>query len=175
MQIALVSAGVGLWDVEEAEGTVPLPLPKALGWQGAGTIAKVGDGVDGLAVGTAVLAYAPMGGFLAERITVPAAAVTPAPRSVPLADAGALLIGAATAYQALVDIGQLERGQRPLTFSRRRSPTACPLLRAAKTRDTPSRSSSCCGVLTASTERSINEAGQALRSGSARPAMPCSF
>ena len=114
VQIALVSAGVGLWDVEEAEGTVPLPLPKALGWQGAGTIEKVGDGVDGLSVGDAVLAYAPMGGFLAERVTVPAAMVTPAPQRVPLTDAGALLIGAATAYQALVDIGQLKRGQKVL-------------------------------------------------------------
>lgn len=114
VQVALVSAGVGLWDVEEVAGIAPLPLPKALGWQGAGTIEKVGEDVDAFAVGDAVLAYVPMAGFLAERITVPAAMVTPAPANVPLADAGALLIGASTAYQALVDVGRLRAGQKVL-------------------------------------------------------------
>ena len=114
VQIALVSAGVGLWDVEEVAGIAPLPLPKAVGWQGAGTIEKVGEDVDAFAVGDAVIAYAPMAGFVAERVTVPAALVTPAPTKVPLADAGALLIGASTAYQALVDVGRLTSGQKVL-------------------------------------------------------------
>lgn len=114
VQIAVISSGVGLWDVEEVKGVAVLPLPKALGWQGAGTIEKVGEDVDGFAVGDQVLSYVPMGGFLAQRVTVPAAMVTPAPANVPLADAGGLLIGAATAYQALVDVGGLQAGQTVL-------------------------------------------------------------
>lgn len=65
-------------------------------------------------MGDRVLAYAPMAGFYAERVTVPAAAVVHAPKSVPLTDAATLLVGASTAYQALVDVGRLRRGQSVL-------------------------------------------------------------
>lgn len=109
--VRLAGAGAGLWDVEEARGIVDLPLPKALGWQGSGVVEQVGPGVTGFGVGDPVLAYAPMAGFYAERVTVPAAAAVHAPKSVPLADAATLLIGASTAYQALVDVGRLQRGR----------------------------------------------------------------
>lgn len=67
-----------------------------------------------VAVGDAVVAYQPFGGFYAERVVVPAAHATRAPRNVPLADAGAMLIGACTAVQAVDRVGQARPGQRVL-------------------------------------------------------------
>lgn len=111
LTLRLAGAGAGLWDVEEAHGMVALPLPKALGWQGSGVVEQVGDDVEGFAQGDAVLAYVPLAGFYAERVTVPAAMTVRAPTSVPLAEAATLLISASTAYQALVDITDLQPGQ----------------------------------------------------------------
>jgi NADPH:quinone reductase-like Zn-dependent oxidoreductase len=114
IQIRVTAAGAGLWDVEEATGMVDVPLPKALGWQGSGIVEQVGPDTPDLSPGDAVVAYMPMAGFYAERVTVPATMAVPAPTSIPLAEAGGLLIGAATAYQALVDVAELRAGQTVL-------------------------------------------------------------
>jgi NADPH:quinone reductase-like Zn-dependent oxidoreductase len=53
-------------------------------------------------------------GAAAELVVAPAEAVVAAPTSIPLADAAALPSVALTAWQALVDDGRLERGQRVL-------------------------------------------------------------
>lgn len=114
IQIRVTAAGAGLWDVEEATGKVDVPLPKALGWQGSGIVEQVGPDTPDFSPGDAVVAYLPLAGFYAERVTVPATMAVPAPTSIPLADAGGLLIGAATAYQALVDVAELRAGQTVL-------------------------------------------------------------
>lgn len=111
LTLRLAGAGAGLWDVEEARGAVAPPLPKALGWQGSGVVEEVGDDVEGFAPGDAVLAYVPMAGFYAERVTVPAAMTVRAPATVALADAATLLISASTAYQALIDVANLQPEQ----------------------------------------------------------------
>ena len=73
-------------------------------------------GVDGLAVGDAVIAFLPMerDGGAAEYVLAPADAVVAAPTSIPLADAAALPSVALTAWQALFDDGRLETGQQVL-------------------------------------------------------------
>ncbi|QOD43950.1 NADP-dependent oxidoreductase [Clavibacter zhangzhiyongii] len=95
---------------------IPIELPHIPGYDVAGTVDAVGDGVTGVAVGDAVIAFLPMerDGAAAELVVAPAESVVAAPTSIPLADAAGLPSVALTAWQALVDDGRLERGQRVL-------------------------------------------------------------
>ncbi|MCM3503801.1 NADP-dependent oxidoreductase [Curtobacterium sp. ODYSSEY 48 V2] len=95
---------------------IPVQLPHVPGYDVSGTVAALGEGVDGLAVGEAVVGFLPMerDGGAAEYVVTPAEALVAAPTSVPLVDAAALPSVALTAWQALFDEGRLEAGQRVL-------------------------------------------------------------
>lgn len=99
-------------------GTLPFPvaLPHVPGYDVAGTIEEVGEGVGDLAVGDAVVGFLSMtdDGSAAEYVVAPAEAVVPAPAGIPLVDAAALPSIALTAWQALFDLAALESGQRIL-------------------------------------------------------------
>jgi NADPH:quinone reductase-like Zn-dependent oxidoreductase len=98
------------------QGPIPVVLPHTPGIDVAGTIDALGEGVDGLAVGDDVIGFLPMDGTgaAAQYVLAPADILTPAPKSVPLADAAALPVVGLTAYQALFDHGKLTAGQRVL-------------------------------------------------------------
>ncbi|MFF9780126.1 NADP-dependent oxidoreductase [Streptomyces sp. NPDC013978] len=98
------------------QGPIPVQLPHTPGIDVAGTIDAVGEGVEGLAVGDDVIGFLPMDGTgaAAQYVLAPVDALTPAPKSVPLADAAALPIVGLTAYQALFDHAKLTAGQRVL-------------------------------------------------------------
>jgi NADPH:quinone reductase-like Zn-dependent oxidoreductase len=95
---------------------IPIQLPHVPGYDVSGTVDAIGEGVTGLTVGDAVIAFLPMDhdGGAAEYVVAPADAVVAAPTSVPLADAAALPSVALTAWQALFDDGRLTAGQRLL-------------------------------------------------------------
>jgi NADPH:quinone reductase-like Zn-dependent oxidoreductase len=95
---------------------IPVQLPHVPGYDVSGTIDALGDGVEGLSVGDAVIGFLPMelDGGAAEYVVAPADAVVAAPTAIPLADAAALPSVALTAWQALFDDGGLESGQRVL-------------------------------------------------------------
>ena len=95
---------------------IPVQLPHVPGYDVSGTVEALGDGVTDLAVGTAVFGFLPMerDGGAAEFVVAPAEALVPAPTSIPLPDAAALPSVALTAWQALVDDGRLQSGQRLL-------------------------------------------------------------
>ncbi|MGY1747541.1 NADP-dependent oxidoreductase [Blastococcus sp. SYSU D00695] len=96
---------------------IPVVLPHVPGYDVSGTVDALGGGTDGgLQVGDAVIGFLPMerDGGAAEYVIAPAEALVPAPSTVPLADAAALPSVALTAWQALVDEGQLTAGQRVL-------------------------------------------------------------
>jgi NADPH:quinone reductase-like Zn-dependent oxidoreductase len=95
---------------------IPITLPHVPGYDVSGTIERLGDGVDGLRVGDAVVGFLPMtaDGSAAEYVVAPAAALVAAPTSIPLADAAALPSVGLTAWQALFDEAHLEAGQRVL-------------------------------------------------------------
>jgi NADPH:quinone reductase-like Zn-dependent oxidoreductase len=97
-------------------GPIPVVLPHTPGLDVAGTVDALGEGVDGLQVGAEVIGFLPMDGdgAAAEFVLAPAEALTPAPESVPLADAAALPLVGLTAWQALFDHGNLQPGQRVL-------------------------------------------------------------
>jgi len=97
---------------------IPIQLPHVPGYDVSGIVDALGDGVEGIAVGDAVVAFLPMelDGGAAEYVIAPADAVVAAPTSIPLADAAALPSVALTAWQALFDDGRLEAGQRVLVM-----------------------------------------------------------
>lgn len=97
-------------------GPIPVALPHTPGLDVAGTVDALGEGVNGVAVGDAVIGFLPMNGTgaAAEYVLAPAEALTSAPRNVPLVDAAALPVVGLTAYQALFDHGKLTAGQRVL-------------------------------------------------------------
>lgn len=95
---------------------IPVQLPHVPGYDVSGTVVALGAGVEGFAVGDAVVGFLPMerDGGAAEYVVSPAEALVTAPTSVPLADAAALPSVALSAWQALFDEGHLEAGQRVL-------------------------------------------------------------
>jgi NADPH:quinone reductase-like Zn-dependent oxidoreductase len=98
------------------QGPIPVVLPHTPGTDVAGTVDALGEGVDGIAVGDHVVGFLPMDGTgaAAQYVLAPAEALTPAPKSAPLADAAALPLVGLTAWQALFDHGKLTAGQRVL-------------------------------------------------------------
>ena len=95
---------------------IPVVLPHVPGYDVSGVVDAIGADVTDVRVGDAVIAFLPMerDGGAAEYVIAPADAVVAAPTSIPLADAAALPSVALTAWQALVDDGRLEAGQRLL-------------------------------------------------------------
>jgi NADPH:quinone reductase-like Zn-dependent oxidoreductase len=90
-----------------------ITFPHVPGIDVAGTIAELGDGVEGWNVGDAVVGLLPLDadGAAAEYVIAPAEVLTTAPQSVTLADAAALPTVGLTAWQALFDVAGLKAGQ----------------------------------------------------------------
>lgn len=88
-------------------------FPHTPGVDVAGTVAELGEGVQGWKVGDAVVAFLPLDadGAAAQYALVPAASLAAAPTAVPLADAAALPEPALTAWQSLFEVAGLEAGQ----------------------------------------------------------------
>jgi len=82
----------------------------------SGTVASLGPGTDGVAVGEAVYGLIDFDrdGAAAEYVTVPAADLAARPRSVSDVEAASLPLAALTAWQALVDHAALEKRERVL-------------------------------------------------------------
>jgi len=98
------------------QGPIPVTLPHTPGIDVSGTVAELGDGVEGFEVGDQVVGFLPMtdDGAAAQYVVAPAEILAPAPVSVPLVDAAALPIVGLTAWQALFDHAKLVAGRRVL-------------------------------------------------------------
>ncbi len=95
---------------------IPITLPFVPGIDLAGTVAELGVGVTGVAVGDRVVAMLPLdaGGAAAEYVLAPADAVVAAPRTTELTDAAALPLSGLAAWQALFELAELKPGQTVL-------------------------------------------------------------
>ena len=98
------------------QGPFPVTLPHVPGIDVAGTVDALGEGVENVAVGDAVIGFLSMvaDGASAEYVLAPAEILAPAPTSIPLPDAAALPMVGLTAWQALFDDAGLAAGQRVL-------------------------------------------------------------
>ncbi len=99
-------------DVGEVKET---DLPVVMGRDGAGTVTALGEGVEGVEVGDAVLFHLGFDrGAYAEQAIVRDGEWAKVPEGVPMDQAGALPLAADTAWQGLFDEGGLQSGQTVL-------------------------------------------------------------
>ena len=115
--IQVAAAGINPVDAMVESGAmekeVSHSLPLIPGWDVAGTIAALGPGVTGFAVGDAVFAFADIrhDGAYAEFIALPADLVTSKPASVNFTAAASIPLAGTTAWEALAEQANLQSGQ----------------------------------------------------------------
>ena len=110
------AAGINFADLMARLGLYPdAPKPPCvIGYEVAGVLAALGDGVDGgLEVGQRVVAPTRFGGY-AERVAALADGVVPLPESMSFEEGAAVPIAYATAWEALIRAANLHRGERVL-------------------------------------------------------------
>jgi putative PIG3 family NAD(P)H quinone oxidoreductase len=110
--VKVVAAGVNRADLLQAAGKYPPPpgASEILGLEVSGTIAEVGEHVEGWQIGQRVCALLAGGGY-AEYVAVPEGQVMPVPDSVELHEAAALPEVACTVWSNLVMTAGLSAGQ----------------------------------------------------------------
>lgn len=118
--VQVAAAGLNHLDAKIREGEfkliLPYKAPLVLGHDVAGTVIEVGGSVRSLKPGDEVFAR-PRDhriGTFAERIAVDEADVALAPTSISTVEAASLPLVALTAWQALVERGDMQRGQKVL-------------------------------------------------------------
>lgn len=112
------AAGVNFADLLARMGLYPdaPSLPAVVGYEVAGTVAALGPGVAGPAVGTRVLAGTRFGGY-AERVTTAAANALPIPNGLGFEQAAAIPVNYATAWEALVGAAGVQPGEKVLVHA----------------------------------------------------------
>lgn len=110
--VQVAAAGLNRADLLQRQGRYPVPAgaPEWPGLECSGTVAEVGDGVEGVAVGDRVCALLDGGGY-AERVAVRAGQVMPVPAGVDLVEAAALPEAAATVHSNVVATAGLRAGE----------------------------------------------------------------
>jgi NADPH:quinone reductase len=93
-------------------GEIPA-APHIVGYQAAGVVRELGEGVEGLVVGQPVVATMPAGSH-AELVSLPARSVWPLPDGLTVRDAAAVPIEFATAHDCLFEFGHLQDGETVL-------------------------------------------------------------
>lgn len=117
------AAGINPIDLKLAAGALRavqrLRFPAAAGFDLAGVVERVGDDVEGFAVGDEVFARADRQrrGAFAERVAIQAGVVAKKPASLSFVEAASLPLVGLTTVQALVDRAHAAPGQRVLVHA----------------------------------------------------------
>jgi NADPH:quinone reductase-like Zn-dependent oxidoreductase len=115
VRIAVKAAGINFADTMARLGLYPdAPKPPCvLGYEVAGVVESVGEGVSAHAVGDRVMAGTRFGGQ-AELVTVPEIQALPLPERLSFEQGAAFPVNYGTAYAALIVMGSLREGSRLL-------------------------------------------------------------
>jgi NADPH:quinone reductase-like Zn-dependent oxidoreductase len=115
VRIAVKAAGVNFADTAARVGVYPdAPKPPCvLGYEVAGVVESVGDGVESASVGDRVVAGVRFGGY-SERVVVPAAQVLPLAERFSFEQGAAIPVNYVTAFCGLVVMGGVKEGERVL-------------------------------------------------------------
>ncbi len=115
VRIDVAAAGINFADTMARVGLyadAPKP-PMVVGYEVAGTVTELGEGVEGIAVGARVMAGTRFGGY-ASQVVVSAADVVPLPDRLSFEQGAAIPVNYATAWAGLVGYGSLRVGERVL-------------------------------------------------------------
>src|SRR3954470_3211115 len=115
VRIVVRAAAINFADTMARIGMYPdaPKTPCVLGYEVAGDVESVGEGVEGIAAGDRVIGAPPFNGQ-AESVTVPAQQVIPLPDGVSYEEGAAFPVNYGTAYAALVIMGGLKATERVL-------------------------------------------------------------
>ena len=118
LRVAVRAAGVNFADLLARVGMYPdaPKLPAVVGYEVAGTVEAVGDGVDPNRVGERVLAGTRFGGY-AEIVNVAANDSVALPDALSFEQGAAVPVNYATAWAALHGYGSLRAGERVLVHA----------------------------------------------------------
>lgn len=113
--INITAAGLNRADALQRRGQYNLPpgASSIFGMEVSGTIAQLGPGTGGFAVGDEVVALLASGGY-ATKVTVPAGRVLPAPRGIGLLEAAGIPEVAATVVSNVCMLGRFRPGETVL-------------------------------------------------------------
>ncbi len=93
----------------------PCKFPLIPGWDAAGTVAMLGEGVTGFSIGERVWAFCRkpdiQWGTYAEYVTMSADGIAPMPASLGFAESSAIPLAGLTAWQSLFDLADIRPGQ----------------------------------------------------------------
>ncbi|MGH2992667.1 MAG: synaptic vesicle VAT-1 family membrane protein [Solirubrobacterales bacterium] len=115
VRVAVRAAGINFADLMARAGVYPdAPAPPCvIGYEVAGEVESVGEGVDSVGEGDRVIAATQFGGQ-AELVTVPAGQAVALPKRISFEQGAAFPVNYGTAYAALVIMGGLREGDRAL-------------------------------------------------------------
>src|SRR3954449_1641378 len=115
VRIRVRAAGINFADLMARQGLYPdaPDLPAILGYEVAGDVEEVGEGVEGLSPGDRVWAACRFGGY-SEVVSVRDRDVGPLPEDWSYEEGAALPVVYGTAYASLVAFGNLRAGERLL-------------------------------------------------------------
>lgn len=121
--ISIQASGVNPVDWKVREGylkdSFPYKLPLILGWDAAGVVAAIGENVQDFQVGDNVFFRPEMEkqGTYADEIVAPAHLVAPMPSNVTYVEAASFPLVGLTAWQALVEVGDIQAGDHVLILA----------------------------------------------------------
>jgi len=118
VRIEVAAAGINFADVLARIGLYPdAPKPPCVvGYEVAGTILELGDGVSGFSQGQRVVAPTQFGGYASQAV-VPAGDVVALHDGLTFEQGAAIPVNYATAWAALIGYGNLQPGERVLLHS----------------------------------------------------------
>jgi NADPH:quinone reductase-like Zn-dependent oxidoreductase len=117
--VRVKAAGINPVDLVVRSGMYPLlgEPPFSVGWDISGTVAAVGRDVSGLGIGDEVFGmpfFPKQAAAYAEEVVAPAAEIAAKPQALSHEQAAALPLAGLTAWQGLVRVAGLSKGQRAL-------------------------------------------------------------
>ena len=115
VRIDVAAAGINFADVMARLGFYPdaPKTPCVVGYEVAGTILELGEGVEGLTHGQRVVANTEFGGY-ASQVVVPADGVLPLPDGLTFEQGASIPVNYGTAWMGLLGFGSLLPGERVL-------------------------------------------------------------
>src|SRR5215213_9970539 len=115
VRVAVRAAGINFADLMARAGIYPdaPKLPAVVGYEVAGEVESVGEGVETVAVGDRVMAGTRFGGY-AQLVTVDEGQALPLPDSFTFEQGAGFVVNYTTAYAGLVVMGGLQKGERVL-------------------------------------------------------------